>query len=695
MTLRLDADYYFFSPSIKEEFGGLTNALFKRALLFWKHQKVATNILTFNYDPELDKIRKMLIDTNKLVPEIPVLNLYEFLENPPENNKKNINKQEILLSEEGLAKNKDKDKNAIRFFDNGRYVMYKRYQDDNQTLEFIDYFDEQRNRTKRVEYVNGDYIGRIVYMDLQHNKPTQELFYTSSGNCYLSKWYKIKKGKSSLDRIIWFEGDGSVKKVFKSEEKLQQYWLQSLIDKEKITFLVVDGRGFDNMTLSLEAENQKLFKIYVKHSTHLRPPYDPFAVIRVGNRPVFNNPSEPDAVVFLTEYQKKDAEARFGRRNNFFVLPHSYQRPASFPSFDHRDLTRAIAVARYHEEKQLDHIIEAFSQVVKDVPEAKLDIYGFGKEEENLQKLINELGLKENVKLKGVTENPDQEFETSAFSILTSKYEGFGLVVLESIAHGCPVISYDVKYGPRDMITSGENGELIEPDNKNQLADTMKDYFTNVDLEEKSRKAYESSSKFTPEQFMDRWGELFSQVQLQKEMRNSINDFHFQLEKSDWRKHSAGEYAVEGMLTLKGNYPKATLKDLDMKWKFQNRETKETFYLHADKIIESDKKWKLKKEFSLLHIYNGEKLPLGYWDVSLSLTWNNSFIEKRIGYSKSEQANTEKDKLKIDKGKVIQPYYTNPHGNLTFNVKKDSDTGLGKINHVPGRAKEVMKKWKE
>ena len=60
------------------------------------------------------------------------------------------------------------------------------------------------------------------------------------------------------------------------------------------------------------------------------------------------------------------------------------------------------------------------------------------------------------------TQKPLVEFEKSKASILTSKYEGFGLTIMESIEMGCPVLSYDVRYGPNEIINHGENGYLIE-----------------------------------------------------------------------------------------------------------------------------------------------------------------------------------------------------------------------------------------
>lgn len=87
--------------------------------------------------------------------------------------------------------------------------------------------------------------------------------------------------------------------------------------------------------------------------------------------------------------------------------------------------------------------------------------------------LIKEYNLGDKVKVYNYTNNPLDEFRKSKASLLTSKYEGFGLTVMESIEVGCPVISYDVRYGPSEIIDDGVNGYLVEPDNIEEFAKYM------------------------------------------------------------------------------------------------------------------------------------------------------------------------------------------------------------------------------
>lgn len=84
-----------------------------------------------------------------------------------------------------------------------------------------------------------------------------------------------------------------------------------------------------------------------------------------------------DATVFLTQRQKEEAEAHFGPQPGYVVIPHSVPTPPPAPPVA-RDPKLVVMMARLDQQKQLDHAIDAFAQVVHEVPDARLEIYGRG-----------------------------------------------------------------------------------------------------------------------------------------------------------------------------------------------------------------------------------------------------------------------------------------------------------------------------
>lgn len=134
-----------------------------------------------------------------------------------------------------------------------------------------------------------------------------------------------------------------------------------------------------------------------------------------------------------------------------------------------------IYIGRFGLQKQLDHLIKAYKLFREAGYTSKLVLYGKDEADQlkMIKDLINEYALNEYVEINDYTSNPLAEFKASRASLLTSDFEGFGLTIMESIAVGCPVISYDVKYGPREIIENGQNGYLAEPNNISFFAKSM------------------------------------------------------------------------------------------------------------------------------------------------------------------------------------------------------------------------------
>ena len=120
-----------------------------------------------------------------------------------------------------------------------------------------------------------------------------------------------------------------------------------------------------------------------------------------------------------------------------------------------------INVARLGKEKGQQHLIKAFSKVIKKIPEARLVILGEGPLKTKLINLSKKLGIENSVHFLGFKRNPFKYISRAKIFVLSSLYEGFANVIIESFACGTPVISTDCRSGPREIIAPeskfGEN----------------------------------------------------------------------------------------------------------------------------------------------------------------------------------------------------------------------------------------------
>ena len=124
---------------------------------------------------------------------------------------------------------------------------------------------------------------------------------------------------------------------------------------------------------------------------------------------------------------------------------------------------RVIAVGRLDYQKGFDRLIKAWKIIhnQKRFNDWSLDIYGQGEWHDMLLNMINNYGIQESVRLKNPTTNIWKEYSQSSILVMSSHYEGFPMVMIEAMSCGLPVVSFDFKCGPKDIIKHGENGLIV------------------------------------------------------------------------------------------------------------------------------------------------------------------------------------------------------------------------------------------
>src|SRR5699024_2254308 len=130
-----------------------------------------------------------------------------------------------------------------------------------------------------------------------------------------------------------------------------------------------------------------------------------------------------------------------------------------------------------------------------------------------LERLIMELGLEHNVRLKGYTNDNMNKLSEAACSILTSDLEGFGRVVTESLYAGTPVVSYDTNDGASDIVRNNIDCYIVEKGNKQELANKIIEIFEDKDLYNRlSKRAIEVKERFNFEKFEENWQHLLKNI---------------------------------------------------------------------------------------------------------------------------------------------------------------------------------------
>jgi poly(glycerol-phosphate) alpha-glucosyltransferase len=206
-----------------------------------------------------------------------------------------------------------------------------------------------------------------------------------------------------------------ITEVFDDEQQLIQYWFLTLSKKysSNLIYMLIDRAiHFYEPLRKIKIKNMRF--IGTIHATHLNGNDIYKSSINRHYQSYFKHSESLDALVVLTERQKEHIQKRFGLDDKLFVIPHIYEKTVLPVNFESRDPLSCLTIARYDKAKNLDSLIRVFSLVVKEIPDAYLNIYGFGGEQKFLQDEIDSNNMGNHIKLMGYNENTDDLYNQAS-----------------------------------------------------------------------------------------------------------------------------------------------------------------------------------------------------------------------------------------------------------------------------------------
>jgi glycosyltransferase involved in cell wall biosynthesis len=155
-------------------------------------------------------------------------------------------------------------------------------------------------------------------------------------------------------------------------------------------------------------------------------------------------------------------------------------------------------------------LIDAWAQVAPRHPDWVLRIYGDGGLRSDLQAQVDRLDITETCRLEPTSSDIAEKYADSSIFVLSSRYEGFGMVLTEAMACGLPVVSFDCPCGPKDIIRDREDGLLVANGNIQELAASI-EYMITHDGERKqmAKQALVNVQRFQMEEVSQAWMRLF------------------------------------------------------------------------------------------------------------------------------------------------------------------------------------------
>lgn len=219
-----------------------------------------------------------------------------------------------------------------------------------------------------------------------------------------------------------------------------------------------------------------------------------------------------DKFVVLTHEDKE----YWGNLRNMCVIPNARTFEVNQPAT--LEAKKVVAVGRLNHQKGFDRLIDAWSIVDNVVSGWKLQIVGDGELRELLQNNIRELGLSNQINIGRAEKDMVSVYKDASILAMSSRYEGLPMVLLEAQAAGLPIVSFDCKCGPKDVIENGVDGFLVEDGDIEQLAQKLVVLMQDANLRKQmGSAAYAHSERYSEERIMKQWTDLFDEVMGGKE----------------------------------------------------------------------------------------------------------------------------------------------------------------------------------
>lgn len=333
--------------------------------------------------------------------------------------------------------------------------------------------------------------------------------------CFLSLWEKEKELFFYLDKKILrytlFDNEVSGKRILNYIKKIRQFIKNNSID------IIVDIDGILDMYTIPASKKSDCKVISWEQFNYYQNPYVNY---RKYTRKLAAK--KADAVVVLTDEDKGYYQKELNVKCKLVRIYNPIENTQEKTNYDVESKI-IISAGRLTEQKGFDILIDIANIAFDKHRDWKWVICGEGEDREKLTEKIKKYKLEKNVILEGNVANITDYYKKAAMFVLTSRYEGFGLVLTEAKNVGLPCVSFRCPCGPVEIIEDGVNGYLVDCFNVKNMAEKINELIENTEKrKEFSNMALVGTEKFDLSTISSQWKELLIDVMKEKKCGKGI-----------------------------------------------------------------------------------------------------------------------------------------------------------------------------
>ena len=508
---------YFIVDNVELNNTGIKSSVLRKINLLEEEWDYSTTLVISGYNPDLKGILgyHQYLNASRINTSTKVLNVYNYIQNTDAPDLPVIRHPR---NKEGFSYQETRP-NVFMVYESEKLVRQEAFTHLENRLQTVTHFNEEKKITQVDFYDTNGYLSKTRIFDGKPNQFSKETYYTTDGNVCILSEYKFKNDKNELVRITLYDSKGDIILEGDKESDLVGFFIdQVAASSDNICLFVAESGLYSKAMIHVKQENA--IKAAVVHSVFLEDPYNLKSKPQFFFKDLVYYQSHFDGIVFLTKTESNDFSRLYGKPQRIFTVPNFYPKEILEADFNARNHRKAVIVARFDLIKRLDVAVDIFKLVVEELPDVILDIYGFGSDAEKrrIQEHIKKTGMENHVFIKGSTDRPEEVYSTGSLFMMTSLMEGMPLTMIESICNGCPAFSFDIKYGPSDIIKNGKTGFLIPRGNNKAFAKQMISYFEDIDLQRQmSENAYKDAHRFSKEVYLENWYSFMEGVCAQHE----------------------------------------------------------------------------------------------------------------------------------------------------------------------------------
>lgn len=218
-----------------------------------------------------------------------------------------------------------------------------------------------------------------------------------------------------------------------------------------------------------------------------------------------------DYIVTLTEEDKNNYGKILGRKTQIsaiYNIPTRMKRNETVPKEN-----IIVTAGRLTYQKGTEYLAKVAVSVLKKHSDWKWLVLGDGEERNILEKAITENGLENRLVLEGTVDSVEPYLEKAKLFVLTSRYEGFGMCLVEALQMQVLCVSFDVKVGPSEIISDGQNGILISPFDCEKMAEEISYLIENPNvLAQMSAKTMSGFERFDESKIVENWKNVLNEL---------------------------------------------------------------------------------------------------------------------------------------------------------------------------------------